>query len=474
MTEPITTTRAGRALAVTGAVVITAVLGVSALSPLVAATACLLAGIVALIIPLTLGRRVEAVPAVPDAASRAQARLKFLPGLALLFFAYQLAFNYVSDSRRTAIAMVLGGLAILYCVGIGIRRRADRRVGLAIGLLLAFLAMDLAGTMLGVHGFDLMRVARKFFPLLLGATLIGHARYLQSRFLARVASACALVGSAVSDIGGLAYHSDIVRLQPFTGGSDGTHSSAYVLVCCMMIVIEAYLAGQFQLRWVIVVCAICGYTLIGLAVGTAIVMFACYGLLRFWQLSRSAGLRSVAILIVLVGAVVFSIQRINKHNSAQYTGRSTGVDAFASGRLATWDQRLGFVSERDLGQLVFGAGTGSDSYYSPVWLDAPKDSHEDLITLLLENGVVGYLLLVCCAAAIFVRAGPDARPLAVGFIAASVISNGLWARPMIWVLFWFAVAIASTTHRVTNAADSRHQHGKIAEPQPPAVDPAAV
>lgn len=390
----------------------------------------------------------------PETPSRG-ARLAVGLGITLLF-AYQLIFNLLPDHLRVLMAGAISGYCLYFLFLVGLTVKAERRTGRIWSWLAAVAVIDLAALMIGLHTADFTEFTRKFFPFAVAAYLLRNPTLVPKRLVILLASGTALIGSMYSLVVGTAYYSDVARLAPFTGGDDGTHSSSYVLVCCSIIVVEAWFAGEIGKRRALTILVPTAAALIGLAVGTALVMILAYCGARLWSRSRDIALRVAAVALAAVALILVFAQRTDLHEHAQYRATTTGADAVSSGRLTTWKERAAIIDGRSKYPLLFGEGVGSDHYASAVW-SGLLDSHEDYLTLILENGILGFFAIMCALGAIYKRAGPSVIPLAIAAASASLISNALFARPMIACLFFVAVALVSElkdTARLELAASS--------------------
>jgi hypothetical protein len=66
----------------------------------------------------------------------------------------------------------------------------------------------------------------------------------------------------------------------------------------------------------------------------------------------------------------------------------------SSGRVSMWLQKAAILADSSLAEWLFGHGEGSDWIVSEVWWWSAKDSHNDFIRLLNQQGLVGLGLVL--------------------------------------------------------------------------------
>jgi hypothetical protein len=127
-------------------------------------------------------------------------------------------------------------------------------------------------------------------------------------------------------------------------------------------------------------------------------------------------------------------------------------EEMGSGRVGTWISRIDMIFDRDIGTNLLGSGPGSDLFFSPMWWWGKKYSHNDLLTTVIEDGFVGLTCILGLFAMIFFRFGRATLPVLIFFAVGSLSDGALMERPVPFVLYWIAVAIAAA-----DPAPSRHQ-----------------
>ena len=104
----------------------------------------------------------------------------------------------------------------------------------------------------------------------------------------------------------------------------------------------------------------------------------------------------------------------------------------------------GFPINRHLSEWLFGHGEGSDWIVSEVWWWSAKDSHNDFIRLLNQQGLVG-LGAVLAVLAVWARSFPPgvAAPLLAALVASTAFSNGIMFRPQAGLIMPLALVAAA-------------------------------
>lgn len=387
---------------------------------------------------LVLGLWMSSHPLSPptDAGTKPSGMLSILIVMA---FGYQILFNYLP--ARLSDASIVGSLLILAACVLLLRPGAiENTIGLfaALGLFVATVAASLF--LVGNH-LDILATFRFLVPFIVACAVIRSPQFVSPRALGLCAIAMSVAALIIGLKGGIEVVSDVPRLTPFTGGADNAHSSAYDLVVAMMILNESRLRRTFPTLILWSALATDGVLLLLLRVSTAELMIAVYLVVRLWERHRSLLGRLAICGVLMVALAGFYGLREAEIRDHIYAPQTTGANEFSSGRLSVWGQRLDILDSRSIPLFLVGSGVGSDLSVSPTWGDILEDSHNDLLTLLIEDGVIGTLAVVAGFGALARLSGRRGRALLVAFVAASLVSNALLARPMIATLFWFAVVL---------------------------------
>jgi hypothetical protein len=130
----------------------------------------------------------------------------------------------------------------------------------------------------------------------------------------------------------------------------------------------------------------------------------------------------------------------------------------SSGRVSMWAEKMDILANSSLLEWLFGHGEGSDWIVSEVWWWSAKDSHNDFIRLLNQQGVIG-LGCVLGLLAVWARLFPPgvAAPLLAALVASTAFSNGIMFRPQAGLLMPLALLAATDawTRARARAEDAR-------------------
>lgn len=230
------------------------------------------------------------------------------------------------------------------------------------------------------------------------------------------------------------------RLAPFTGLSPdvpleyAVHPSSYAVLGFTVVLIQLRYRIAVNRTLLLLTVAQSGVLMIGYGVSTvevaAIVYFCSFWLLqkRPWLYRHLYGV-FVVYLIFLYASMW----------AADFFSNGS-LGELGSGRVAVFVGRLNILSSRDLMELLFGSGAGTDHFVTSEWWWMAADSHNDFVNILIERGVLGLLsaLLLFKGIARWVGARGTPVVLCIGMTAS--LSNGLLSRPPLFFLFALALA----------------------------------
>jgi hypothetical protein len=122
---------------------------------------------------------------------------------------------------------------------------------------------------------------------------------------------------------------------------------------------------------------------------------------------------------------------------------SVDLNELSSGRIDMYIEKANQLFEFGFIDWLFGKGAGSDLIASDVWWWEKKGAHSDLITYLVENGIVYLLffaLLFLRLTLIKKKANIIYMSILIGGLITSTISNGIFSRPIAAYLFFIVLA----------------------------------
>ncbi|PJJ86564.1 hypothetical protein CLV77_1113 [Brevirhabdus pacifica] len=209
------------------------------------------------------------------------------------------------------------------------------------------------------------------------------------------------------------------RLAPY---SANLHSSGYGLVAAMLIVAHLSERGWPGRPLRLTLMAGLAILLLGNGVRTPLVFLACYILLVWVSGGRRPVLPSPLSVLALAHVVILVLLLLLLPGWER-------LDILASGRLANYAERFALLWQRGGGIFLVGTGPGSDLLRTGVWWWEEKDSHSDLLKILWEGGLVGFLAMLWFWVSLAMRHGGTMMALSGAVLLSSAISNGYLARP---------------------------------------------
>lgn len=255
----------------------------------------------------------------------------------------------------------------------------------------------------------------------------------------------------VSATAGEYLYAGTVRATPFWAGPANT---SYLVSALIIIISLSPLKRVYKLIWV----SSGIFILVGFGVVTPVLMVALF-FAGWYFLHR--GWRRVWLYIVGSAAVLTGIYFRNSNSVEGGDIATLGVGAVGSGRLDAWTGRLTSFAERDPASMLLGLGPRSDYQTSSLWFWEEKNAHSDLITILMEFGIIGFLAFLILGITAY-RGATNLGQVAILSVAlGAMASNTFIDRPAV-AIFWGVVLYACRHHivklREDRSASSVRQH----------------
>lgn len=213
----------------------------------------------------------------------------------------------------------------------------------------------------------------------------------------------------------------------------GNHSHSYILVFCF-IGISYLLYRRNQRKWMVFFLFTSFiFLLIGYNIRTALL---CYLIFIFVMLYLSHDL--FKLIIIKVAVFIFPISAL-----LIFVNHSIDFDQISSGRLSMYAAKADQLMRNDVIDWLIGKGFGSDLIVIDTWWWGEKGAHSDLITYLVENGVVYLILFFVIVFSLLVLPGKlnvIYFSVVVGYFLSAIISNGIPSRPLPGYLFFMVLA----------------------------------
>lgn len=127
-----------------------------------------------------------------------------------------------------------------------------------------------------------------------------------------------------------------------------------------------------------------------------------------------------------------------------FVKQDVNLNEFSSGRLVMYEAKYEMLKDYNAIEYLLGRGKGSDFITTDYWLYDEKNSHNDLLTFLVENGVIYLLLFLSLLFSLMTLNGRKINlvfsGIILGYLAASTLSNGLTIRPIASYLLFIVLA----------------------------------
>jgi hypothetical protein len=362
-------------------------------------------------------------------------------------FAYVFAFDLLSDELRLGVAGALLALQLTLAAWCLLVRPAmwSGLIALAMALKIAawlFSWMTLTASPVATE--EAMRIVlRELVPYVASIWLLSYAERLSIPLVrwtvlgaAGLAGLLAIAGPPLHMVDGS------VRLFPFTGGAGdlGLHPSAYFVMLLLLMVDELRIGQRLGGRLSIAIELYLSVLIVGYQVRTTWAMVAAYAIghahYSRWR-HLTYNLLLIAVALVVIGLAFGMVA----------THLVENVESWGSGRIGSYEYRFDMLLHRDLTQLLFGTGPGSDDIVIPIWWWGVRDAHNDILDAMIETGFVGLAGILLFLAGLWMRLGQKARPLIWALLASSLVSNGMLSRPTEFVFLALAMALAESSRQ---------------------------
>jgi len=380
-----------------------------------------------------------------------------LPPFIVFDFFYGAFYNALPEGLITPLAGALfagqAGLAIISVVG----RPSWYRWRLFF-MISALPIIWLISHLILQHRIDFPQMLRYLGPVYLGLLVFGHYDKFPVRLIAW--GACAAVvwvmiwsattplylhsNEAVFDEPVPGWWAAVVgngRLPPYHGGAENPHSSGYMTLAFMLVIHQAWVWGVLGFRVAVCFIGMAGLYIIGCfstqVLFAAVTYFGVYGI--YWSAVPK-------FLKIVVGGMFFALLVLvavenEERKAAVRNDTDVKLEELGSGRLGTWIERVDIISGRSPAEVWLGTGIGSDNMSSIIWRLKETTSHNTYLTMMIENGILGFLLYFGVLIMMMLALGRHGTALFTPLFVTALIGNGLSLRPMPFMVFFLAVAI---------------------------------
>jgi hypothetical protein len=125
--------------------------------------------------------------------------------------------------------------------------------------------------------------------------------------------------------------------------------------------------------------------------------------------------------------------------------QSLDLNNISSGRLDMYAQKFKILKEYNSIEILLGRGFGSDLIKTESWWWEEKGSHSDILTYLVENGIlflIAFVLIILSILPSYRRINLLFFAAIMGYYFSSLVSNGIAVRPLSAYVYFIFLAYA--------------------------------
>ena len=341
-------------------------------------------------------------------------------------------FDLPQDISRTT-EYLLFPLMILFCLFYWRHLKRYQDLFLIFGAMIMLNLLTALTMSMDIPG-SLNLSLKLFSPVLFFCTLMAYhhktKHSLQKNFYLILKLCTILVLTAI-----LFFDPSFNRLQEYLPiFFSGIHTHSYILVC-LFVGILSILYIKNKRKSIILFSALSTLFLyLGYNVRTATLMYLFVVLPVLFYISDLFKL-IIAKMILLTPFVFLFVYLI---------GVELQLDTFSSGRLTMYIAKFKFLSDYSAIEWLIGKGYGSDLIKTESWWWSKKGSHSDLLTFLVENGLL-YLITFFLFVVRILHLKKQSNFIVLFFVLgaffSSLISNGILLRPTSAYVFFLVLAM---------------------------------
>lgn len=210
----------------------------------------------------------------------------------------------------------------------------------------------------------------------------------------------------------------------------GIHTHNYVLVYLFIAISFFLYRKQSYIALLIFLILSIAFLYYGYNVRTPIMVYLIYCLALVYLISDIFKVLIIKISVFLPLAVFFFFL-------------ITDINELSSGRLDMYSEKIKQLSEYNVIDWAFGKGSGSDLIYTDVWWWDKKGAHSDLLTFIVENGILYFILFLYFFVKLLIynnKLNLIYISILLGCLFSSTISNGVFTRPIAGYIFFMLLA----------------------------------
>jgi len=286
--------------------------------------------------------------------------------------------------------------------------------------------------------FDSINFTLKIFtPIYLFlALIIYHNKYDLS--IKIIVKRTVIICLILTIIGLLFFDPSINRLKKYLPiFFSGSHTHSYVLVSVCIAI--GYFIYKSEKRMLLIGFLLLSFVFLyfGYNVRTALLMYLLYILTMLFLISDFFKLMFIKVLIFTPLILIFIALFIS----------ALDLNQFSSGRTDMYAEKIKQLSTFGIFDWLFGRGFGSDLIETKVWWWEKKGSHSDVISFLVENGIIYlgfYFLTIMRLIFLNKKVNILYAAILIGCFVSGVISNGIFVRPLAGYVIFIVLAYVYT------------------------------
>lgn len=287
---------------------------------------------------------------------------------------------------------------------------------------------------------SLKSLLRLFIPLLFFSVVCSYFYHRRSDLI--VVCKILLVVIVTLTIVGLALLPPSVNR--FQGDNDGlwwpayfngVHTTTYIVIAACFIVFSMYRIGAVSRAFAIISMLVSFFAVaFGWGVRTTtlsmivlVLTSLYYSYVAHSYYGKSSVKVSLVLISILYGYLIFDWDTVN---------------ALSSGRLSMYEFKYYQLMDNSLISWLIGNGAGSDLVETDFWWWEAKGAHSDVITFLVEGGIVFFIAFIFMLKNLSLLVPDDSgRSIVLALFVTSLFSNGFFVRPLALYFVLFSIAL---------------------------------
>jgi len=268
---------------------------------------------------------------------------------------------------------------------------------------------------------------------------------------------------------GVEYISYWTKIPRYRGVYSGAHNMAHNMALFLMLLIvyrtllkQSVDRPQVSQAW-IVFCAMLGsvalYCLYSGRVRTTIIGLLVFGAVYYYYVNRRILFAGAVLLTIVVPVLMPSVVIDLFYDVAKVVSGEWEVGKLGSNRINIWGQNIALYAELPLDRQIAGVGIGNKldivgSVDEEFDVDNFRNSHNDYLEVLIQTGLVGFLLFVPVQVLLYQRVrrlvGHDRQVFLALFWAVFVmnfVSNSYVTRFGLAQMFYMVIAYVEIPER---------------------------